>query len=87
MDYNFVFRFHIFEKPITHLFVFSFFEKFIICFQYVIDNLSVNTEHVIKICAGTKSLSNPNKTWLGEPSQEKVVFLPEDKCELGMIIY
>ena len=35
------------------------------------------------ICAATKSLSNPNKTWLGEPSSEKVVFLPEDKCDLG----
>jgi len=52
-------------------------------FQFVLDNLSGNAEHVLRICAATKSLSNPNKTWLGEPSAEKVVYLPEDKCDLG----
>ena len=52
-------------------------------FQFVLDNLSGNVEYVLMICAATKRLSNPNKTWLGEPSSEKVVFLPEDKCDLG----
>ena len=49
----------------------------------MLDNLTGNVEYVVKICAGTKSLSNPNKTWLGEPSIEKSVYLPEDKCEQG----
>jgi hypothetical protein len=51
--------------------------------QFVIDNLSGNAEYVIKICAGTNSLSNANKTWLGEPSIEKVVYLPEKLCDYG----
>jgi len=45
----------------------------------VINNLSGDEKYVVKICAGTKSLSNPNKTWLGEPSEERIVYLPEDK--------
>ena len=52
-------------------------------FQFVLDNLSGNADYVLRICAATKSLSNPNKTWLGEPSVEKLVFLPEDKCDQG----
>ena len=59
---------------------------FYLNFQHVIENLSGNVEYVVKICAGTKSLSNPNKTWLGEPSEERVVYLPEDKCELGKVV-
>ena len=52
--------------------------------QFVIENLVGNTNHVIKISAGTKSLSNPEKTWLGESSEEKTIYLPAEKCKAGL---
>lgn len=52
--------------------------------NYIIDNLATDGQHVIKVCAGTKSLSDPNKTWLGEPSVEALVYLPFDKCTVGV---
>lgn len=54
--------------------------------RFVIDKLAGNHEYVVKICAGTKSVSNPNKTWLGEPSGEVRVYLPEYKCQTDSLL-
>jgi hypothetical protein len=55
-----------------------------ICFQFVIENLAGNRHYVIKVSAGTKSLSNPDKTWVGEMSDEVEVYLPAEKCRPGI---
>ena len=49
-------------------------------FQFLIKELQGNQEYVIKICAGTKSLSKPNQTFLGNSSEERRIFLPKEKC-------
>jgi len=53
-------------------------------FQFVIDNLVGNTNYLVKISAGTKSLSNPEETWLGEASEEKTIYLPAERCRPGI---
>ena len=50
-------------------------------FQFLIKELQGNQEYVIKICAGTKSLSKPNQTFLGNSSEERRIFLPKEKCQ------
>jgi hypothetical protein len=52
--------------------------------QFVIDNLLGNSHYVVKISAGTKSLSIPEKTLLGESSEEKTIYLPAEKCKAGL---
>ncbi|HIE82843.1 MAG TPA: hypothetical protein EYQ00_02905 [Dehalococcoidia bacterium] len=51
-----------------------------VLFQFVIEKLVGNRDYVIKICAGTKSLSTPERPLLGDPSSEERIFLPESKC-------
>lgn len=51
-------------------------------FQFVIENLRGNREYVVKICAGTKSISKPDQPLLGDPSGEARIFLPEEECQL-----
>ena len=52
-------------------------------FQFLIKELQGNQEYVIKICAGTNSLSKPNQTFLGNSSDERRIFLPAEKCQLS----
>ena len=40
---------------------------------------------MIKICAGTKSLSKPNQTFLGNSSEERRIFLPKEKCQASIL--
>ena len=56
---------------------------FLSVFQFLIKELQGNQEYVIKICAGTKSLSKPNETFLGNSSEERRIFLPEEKCQIS----
>ncbi len=44
-------------------------------------NLVGNRDYIIRICAGTKSKYNPNKTLLGEASEAVKIFLPERNCQ------
>ena len=54
-------------------------------FQFLIKELQGNQEYVIKICAGTKSLSKPNQTFLGNSSEERRIFLPKEKCQASIL--
>ena len=48
----------------------------------MLDDLRGDVHYVIKICAGTKSLSQPDEPpLLGAASNEKIVFLPRENCE------
>ena len=47
----------------------------------MIEELQGNRDYVIKVCAGTKSLSNPDdQPLLGQPSVERAIYLPQEKC-------
>lgn len=51
--------------------------------SFVIEKLVGAQNYVIKICAGTISLSSgtgENKTIFGQPSLESSLYLPEEKC-------
>lgn len=48
--------------------------------KYHLHSLVGGKRYVIKICAATRSIYNPNRTWLGEASEEMRVYLPESEC-------
>ncbi|TRY69985.1 hypothetical protein TCAL_10021 [Tigriopus californicus] len=48
--------------------------------RYHLRPLVGRKHYVIKICAATRSIYNPNRTWLGEASKEVRVYLPESQC-------
>lgn len=49
----------------------------------MLKNLEGNSHYIVKVCAGTKSLSSPHHPIWGEVSNEKEVYLPKGQCGQG----
>ena len=62
----------------------TYLHRFSMFLQYVIEDLEGNNRYIVQIRAGTKSLSNPEKTWFGEATEEKSLYLPTENCKPGI---
>ena len=51
--------------------------------EHVLQDLDGGRKYVVKICAATRSVINPNETFAGPPSQEMELYLPEENCYLA----
>ena len=53
--------------------------------EFVLNEVKGNAFYVVKICAGTNSITHPERVWKGKMSNEERVFLPEASCSQVLV--